>query len=233
MPGIFGIIGGSSPGERRPLVERMIKSAWHEPFYSSGLLADDQMNIACGWVCHRGSFSDCLPLWNETKDVCLIFAGQDFTDQSEVRALRARPHGFAEGNGSYLVHLYEEQGPKFIQTLNGWFSGVLLDLREEKVMLFNDRFGLSRLYFHESSDGLLFASEAKSLLAVNSTLRKLDLRSVAERVACGCVLQNRTLFSGISLLPSASCWTFSRRQPPVRQVYFRPEVWENQTPLRP
>src|SRR5947209_6886931 len=107
-----------------------------------------------------------MPVWNEKRDVCLVFSGEDFTDRSELEKLRARGHVFDLENASYLVHLYEEHGVKFLEKLNGGFCGVLADLREEKVLLFNDRYGLNRLYYHENDRGLFFASEAKALLKV-------------------------------------------------------------------
>ena len=110
----------------------------------------------------------------------------------------------ASEDASYLVCLYEEMGLGFLERLNGWFSGVLVDLRQQTVVVFNDRYGLNRVYYHEAPDGFYFSSEAKSLLKVLPGLRRLDCRGVAETVSCGCVLQNRTLFSGISLLPGGS-----------------------------
>ena len=50
--------------------------------------------------------------------------------------------------------------------------------------------------------------EAKAILAVRPELRRTDDRSLGEFVACGCVLENRTLFEDIHVLPSASAWTF-------------------------
>jgi asparagine synthase (glutamine-hydrolysing) len=129
------------------------------------------------------------------------------------------------------VHFYEDQGLGFIEKLNGWFSGILVDLREEKIVLFNDRYGLNRIYLHENETGLFFSSEAKSLLRVLPHLRQIDFTGLAQFCSCGCALQNRTLFSGISLLPGASRWTFSGAQPARKEVYFRKETWENQPPL--
>ena len=120
-------------------------------------------------------------------------------------------HEFGSGDASYLVHLYvaEEMGCEFLEKLNGWFSGVLLDLREQKFVLFNDRYGVNRLYFHESAHGFYFSSEAKALLKILPGTRQLNLRSLGEVLCCEAVLENRSLFSGISLLPGGSSWVFS------------------------
>ena len=88
MPGITGIIS-QAPVDARA-IDRMIACMVHAPFYTSGKYINKQTGISVGWVCHSGSFADGMPIWNGTKDICLIFSGEDFTDLSERQHLRAR-----------------------------------------------------------------------------------------------------------------------------------------------
>src|SRR4051794_8065558 len=178
MPGIAGIFSKNPKADRGDLLKPMLASMLHEPFYKSGSLIDRQLGVAVAWTTHPNSFTDCLPIWNEKKDICLILAGEDFSDPSEIDRLRAQGHSFEPGGASYLVHLYEEDEDGFFRKLNGWFSGVLLDLRERKAVLFNDRYALRRIYLHEDDQALYFASEAKALLKGLPRLRELDERGL-------------------------------------------------------
>ncbi len=231
MPGIVGIISKSPSKEYGPLVKSMAKCLKHEPFYVDGTYVNEELGLWSGWVCHEGEFGDCLPIWNERKDICLLFSGEDFADQADIDALKARGHELSSNNASYLVHLYEDAGYALLEMLNGWFSGVLLDLREQKLVLFNDRFGVNRIYYHEDSRRFYFSSEAKALLKILPGTRQVDIRSLGEVLSCEAVLQNRSLFSGISLLPPGSAWVFSRGEPVKKKTYFRPEAWESQPQL--
>ena len=226
MPGIAGIIGKA--GVEQAAVERMTRCMLHEPSYVSGTYANEDVGLCIGWVSHGGSFSDCMPLWNERRDVCLIFSGEDFMSAEDVRRCVGPGCDFAPGSARYLMALYEAMGPQFIEKLNGWFSGLLVDLRRKAVLLFNDRYGLGRLYYHQGQERLYFSSEAKSLLEVLPSLRRLDLRGVAETFACGSVLQDRTLFAGISLLPGGSRWSFASNGQISKERYFSPQTWERQ-----
>src|SRR5437773_3410106 len=209
----------------------MVKCLIHGSFYTDGTYINEKLGLWSGWACHEGSFADCLPIWNEKKDICLLFSGEDFADQTEIDALRTRGHEFGLDDASYLVHLYEEMGCEFLEKLNGWFSGVLLDLREQKFVLFNDRYGVNRLYFHEDAHGFYFVSEAKALLKILPETRQLNLRSLGEVLCCEAVLENRSLFSGISLLPGGSSWVFSRGEPVKKKRDFKQETWEGQPEL--
>jgi asparagine synthase (glutamine-hydrolysing) len=209
----------------------MLGAMSREPFDIVGEWTGDRLGVRVGWVCHGGAFADCLPIWNETKDVCVLFTGEHFGDPDDMHRLRTAGHRFEAEDASALVHLYEDAGPDFIERLNGWFAGVVVDLRTDTIILYNDRYGLNRVYVYEDPDGLLFASEAKALLRVLPNSRRLEPRALAEFVSCGCVLQNRTLFPGLLLLPPASRWTFRLGQPPRKQTYFHPHTWESQRPL--
>ena len=226
MPGIAGIISnGLNPGDRAEL-DSMIRCLLHEDFHKFGTFISEEAGLAVGWVTHPGSFSDCMPVWNEEKNVCLIFTGEDYRDRSGLDRLRTEGHQFSAQNASYLVHQYEDLGCKFLERVNGWFSGLICDFRENRAFLFNDRYGIGRICYHEHEGRFYFSSEAKSLLKVLPHLRSLDRRSLGEVFSCGSVLQNRTLFSGVSLLPGGSLWSFGKSQPVRKEAYFEPRSWE-------
>ena len=197
------------------------------------MLQEEALGLSAGWAVHEGSFADCMPVWNETHDVCLIFSGETHTDRQVIEGLRSRAHSFNSDDASYLVHWYEEAGLSFLEKLNGMFCGLLVDLRNKTVVLFNDRFGMNRIYWHENKRGLYFSSEAKSLLRVLPETRKFDLASLGEFVSGGCVPQNRTLFSGLKLLPGGSAWVFAPDGPVEKKSYFDPRIWESQPVLSP
>src|SRR5512137_1126086 len=104
MPGIVGIIGEGCSVENAAALQQLVKCMMHEPFYTSGTYINDELGLWVGWVSHAGSFADCMPVWNEANDVCLVFSGENFTDQSQVTHLQARGHRFEAENASYLVH---------------------------------------------------------------------------------------------------------------------------------
>lgn len=231
MPGVSGIIGNGAPDENNADLRRMIQSMAREDFYSGGTYVNERLGVRLGWVAHGGSFSDGMPVWNETRDIGLVFTGEDYTDPDEIRGLRARGHDCEPGSAGYIVHLYEEEGPCFADRLNGRFSGVVMDLRAGQIVLFNDRYGLNRICFYEDKGLFLFSSEAKAILQARPELRRIDPRGLGEMFACGCVLQNRTLFPGLSLLPGGSLWIFRPGDEPQKGAYFRPEDWEGQAPM--
>jgi asparagine synthase (glutamine-hydrolysing) len=233
MPGIAGIVSHSSYLDNKSAVERMIAAMVHEPFYRSGSVAVERLGAHAGWVAHEGSFSDCMPVWNETRDICLLFSGEHFPDGDTLPTLKRKGHVIGQDNATALVHLYEESPQDFLSKLNGYFVGAIFDIRKNTVTIFNDRYGLGRLYVHESKTGFYFASEAKSILKVRPELREISPQGLGEFFACGSVLQNRSLFPGVSVLPPGSVWTIAGDGTVRKEKYFDRNEWESQDPISP
>jgi asparagine synthase (glutamine-hydrolysing) len=169
---------------------------------------------------------------NESRRVVLGFSGNDFSEAAGMQHVGGRELRLRRDGARSVVQLYEED-LSFPACLNGRFHGLLTDLNRETAMLFNDRYGMHRLYYYEAADGLYFASEAKAILAVRPELRRADYQSLGEFVSCGAVLENRTLFNGIRVLPPGSAWIFRKGELVGRGTYFQPREWEEQETLDP
>ena len=216
--------------ECQRLVKAMVASMKHEPFYTAGTFCAPELGAYAGWVAHEASFAAKQSVFGEQKDTALILSGECYFDAEAAKEPGRNGDGTAKQGGARLVHLYEEQGENFIEKLNGLFSGLVIDSRRRKVFLFNDRYGMERIYWHETPDALYFASEAKALLGTLPELRRFDEEGVVQFLTFGCTVESRTLFRGVSLLPGGSLWAFENGNC-HKALYFRPAIWESQPVL--
>jgi asparagine synthase (glutamine-hydrolysing) len=232
MPGIVGLITKAPREHVEPQLERMLGAIRHDSSYRTGTWIDESLGVYLGWAVHANSFCEGMPVINERRDVVLVFSGEDYPDPGVVTSLRRQGHDVDSTPASYLVHLLETD-PAFPAGLNGRFQGLSIDTRVGRATLFNDRSGLHRVYYHDSEEAFYFAVEAKAILAVRPELRRLDSRGLGEYLSCGCVLDNRTLFAGISVLPPGSAWQFRNGALEERRTYWQPADWEAQERLEP
>jgi asparagine synthase (glutamine-hydrolysing) len=232
MPGIVGILTKVPREWAEHQLLRMVESIRHESFYSTGTWMAESLGVYVGWAARKNSFSDGMPVSNERGDAVLVFSGEEFPEPGTASALKTGGHALQTQGPSYLVHLYEED-PSFPAGLNGRFHGLVIDRTHRTSILFNDRYGMQRIYYYESPDAFYFAAEAKAILAVRPELRRLDSRGLGEFIACGCVLENRAIFQGLHVLPPASAWVFRDGRIERKGMYFQPQEWEGQAPLDP
>jgi asparagine synthase (glutamine-hydrolysing) len=232
MPGIVGLVTKQSREWAEPQLLRMVESLRHQSSYKTGTWINESLGIYVGWAARENSFSDGMPLRNERRDLVLIFSGEEFPEPGTALRLKERGHAVEAKGPSYLVHLSEED-PAFPGGLNGRFHGFLVDQARGAATLFVDRYGLHRIYYHESKEAFYFAAEAKAILAVRPETRRTNVRGLGEFISCGCVLGNRTLFDAIHVLPPASAWVCRNGSVVRKSQYFQPAEWENQDPLEP
>lgn len=230
MPGIVGII-------RRDLYEGidrdlslMAETMRHETYYVGNQYVNRDMGLYLGWLSHPRSLGECMPLISPDKRFVLIFVGENYPDHCDP--VSQGGNGILDANAQDLFRLYEESEDKFLQSLNGWFCGVAIDLALRKITLFNDRYGMSRVYLYEGKDEFVFASEAKALLRVRPSLRAIEPGALAQFLRSNCVMGNKSLFKGVSLLPAGSSWAFAGGVVPKKRCYFDFAEWEKQPKLK-
>lgn len=230
MPGVVGLITKHSPRQAHEQLSKMVSVLCHETFYTSGTWSDESLGVYIGWVARRESSSSAMPILDDGTSKVLVFSGEDFPTSETLDRLRQCGRSRDPENLSYLVHLAEGD-PTFPRTLNGWFHGALVDRQRGTVTIFNDRFGMHRLYYYKTADAFYFAAEAKAILAVRTEARSLDPQALAEFITCGFPLEGRTLFPGIRVLPGASNWRFRAGELEQAETYFNPSEWDRNEPL--
>ena len=117
------------------------------------------------------------------------------------------------------MHLYEEYGERFLEKLNGFFTILILDLNNQKLLIANDRYGLRPLYYAKVGDRIYFAPEVKAILQDRGFNKTINNDAVAEFFTFGHLLGNKTFFKGIDVFPPASIFTYQNREFEIKQYW--------------
>jgi asparagine synthase (glutamine-hydrolysing) len=233
MTGILGIISSEDPEACKAQLKSMVFSFDRESCYNLGTYSDENIGVYLGWCCHKGSSIDCMPIINEKSDLSLFLTGEVIPDRGEIDDLKKLGHKIQSPDNSYLIHQFEERGTLLFKNLNGLFSGVLINKKQQCCYVFNDRYGMKRLFIHKGKDGFYFASRAKALLSVLPETRDFDDQGLADFITCGCTIGNRTLYKNIEIFPAGSFWVFRKGLVAEKVNYFSREEWECQERLEP
>ena len=169
MCGICGVvqIGGEPRRVLAPgVLQRMANVMTHRGPNDSGAYVAD--GVALG--VRRLSIVDVAgghqPIANESDRVWAIQNGELYNHSAIRRDLESKGHRFrTRCDTEILPHLYEEVGPRLPEQLRGMFGLAVWDGVERRALVARDRLGIKPLYYAQSGDLLVFASELKSLLA--------------------------------------------------------------------
>ncbi len=146
------------------------------------------------------------PMPSEDERLWLTLNGEIYNHRELRAELLARGHRFRSTcDAEVVLHGYEEWGADVLRRLQGMFAFGLWDEREQELFLARDRFGIKPLYYFADGDRLLFASEAKALLAHPAVPREVDWSAVCDFLVYRYVPSPKCIWKGLSKLPPA-CW---------------------------
>jgi asparagine synthase (glutamine-hydrolysing) len=134
-----------------------------------------------------------------------VYNGEVYNFKELRKALIMRGHSFyTDTDTEVIVHLYEQEGIEGFERLNGMFAFALYDQRQKKLILSRDRIGIKPLYY-SLSNGVVFASEMKALLALKNGTYNLNLSGVARYLAHDYTPGPDTVVNGILKLMPGTC----------------------------
>lgn len=111
-----------------------------------------------------------------------------------------------------LLALYEKYRNDLVFKLKGAFNIIIWDGKEKKLTVINDRYGLRPIYYSQHNNGLYLASEVKAILTCNDVSKNVDDSAIASLFFFGFVMENKTYFESIKLLPPASLLVFKNNK---------------------
>lgn len=166
------------------------------------------------------------PLSNEDGTVHIIFNGEIYNYQELRRYLIAHGHVFkTQTDTETIVHLYEQLGEACVEKLRGMFAFAIWDDRSKSLFLARDRVGIKPLYYLQTPDSVVFASEIKAILADPETKAEVRTSMIDRFLTFDYLPGEETLFKNIYKLPPAHALTFRGGKSYKRQywdLHFEP-----------
>jgi len=132
----------------------------------------------------------------------VTFNGEIFNYVELRERLIGLGHEFRTNSDTEVVlHAFEQWGDDCVEQFNGQWALAIWDRQRRRLFLSRDRFGIRPLYYTHNAGRFLFASEIKSLLAVDGVERRLDREGLNQTLTYWTTLAPRTPFEDIRELP--------------------------------
>lgn len=174
----------SKDGGTTDVCEEFIRLTGHRPDLSEGTPSLS----ACIGVSRSDQIAS-----DEENNVILILHGELYDATGPAQAKLA-------------LDRYLATGADFVKDINGSFSIVILDKRQDVVLAFTDRLNSRRLFYSQYRGCFWISSSLK----LHPTSTDLDLTGLACYLANGAVFNNRTIFEGVSVLERGSIHRLER-----------------------
>lgn len=204
MCGIAGIVAlGGRPVPHR--LDSMNDQMTHRGPDDAGSFYGPSVGLAMRRLSIIGVGNGHQPLFNEDRQLSLVFNGELYNYQELKKGLLHRGHRFSSDSDAEVpLHLYEEEGLAMVEELEGMYAFALFDQTNSRLLIVRDRVGKKPLYWARTNDFLVFASEIKAIHATGLVPKALHVGSLGSYLECGYVVGGKTLFEGVHKLAAGS-----------------------------
>ena len=202
MCGIAGKVGfGRETVVSSALVRRMMDAIRHRGPDDDGIYVEPQAVLGHRRLSIIDLSSGKQPISNEDGTIWIVYNGEVYNFPELRNQLLAKGHLFkTHTDTEVIVHLYEEFGDECVKHLRGMFAFALWDARKKRLLLARDRVGIKPLYYAETNDSLLFASEIKALLVDSELPREVDPQAIDTFLTFNYLPGSNTLLRGVRKL---------------------------------
>ena len=151
------------------------------------------------------------PMSNEDGSIFIVFNGEIYNFLDLRDELIEKGHCFtSKTDTETIIHLYEEKGVECVHDLRGMFAFAIWDENKKRLLIARDRAGKKPLVYYHNDEGLLFASEIKSLLMDPSIKKDVDYNALHHFLTYQYTPSPLTSFAGIKKLPPAHILIYER-----------------------
>ncbi|HEY2544676.1 MAG TPA: asparagine synthase (glutamine-hydrolyzing) [Candidatus Acidoferrum sp.] len=237
MCGICGVAFASGSKEAESRVRAMAAAMRHRGPDEEGFLTGDPRAPGLALGMRRLSIIDLAggqqPVWNETRDVAVIYNGELYNYRELRERLAMLGHRFAtQSDTEILVHAWEEWGEESLTELRGMFAFALLDMRGRfatapLLFLARDPLGIKPLYYTQAAEGFAFASEVRALLASGLVPKQISQDALTSYLLFGSVSEPVSLVEGVFSLPPGHrmlLYVPERRRVPRARPWWDPQT---------
>ena len=223
MCGIYGILqldGQPAPVEA---LRRMGQTIVHRGPDDDGVYRDGPCAIGMRRLSVIDLAGGHQPISNADGTLWLVANGEIYNYRELRQHLGALGHRFkTDSDCETILHLYEEHGDDCVDHLNGMFGFALWDSRRSRLLVGRDRLGIKPIYVWNDGKRLIFASEAKAILAVPGVKAELDPAALQSYLALGYVPGPQAMFRGMRKLPPATLLSAERGRVQQRRYWRLP-----------
>lgn len=116
----------------------------------------------------------------------IVYNGELYNTE-EIRAeLITSGHSFSGHSDTEVVlHAYAQWAERSLQKMNGIYGIGIWEHKRQRLFLARDRIGVKPLFYTQVGNGLLFASEIKTILAHGARKAQLDQNGIAQLLLLG------------------------------------------------
>lgn len=213
---------------RRTDIEAMTKAIVHRGPDDEGYFIDGPL----GFGFRRLSIIDLSgghqPMADQEESVWVVFNGEIYNFRELKSELQSCGHIFRTNcDTEVIIHGYKQWGDEVLNRLNGMFGLAIWDVRQKRLVLARDPFGIKLIYYRIDGESLYFGSEIRPIRATMPGKTEIDTTSLNLFLRYRFTPSPHTIVNGVRKLAPGTKLTVRNGVCEVSRWYrFKPEPFK-------
>jgi len=138
------------------------------------------------------------PLVSHDQQYIIAFNGEIYNFLELREKLKKQGYPFkTHTDTEVILALYEKMGTDCLKEINGMFAFAIWDKAAQSLFIARDRIGKKPLYYYPKDNDVVFASELKAMLTLDTIPREICLDAMYDFFAYQYVPDPKTIFKNI------------------------------------
>ncbi len=186
-----------------------------EDFYEDYFVGLGHRRLSVIDISARGN----QPMQDESGRYVIVFNGEIYNYRELRKNLATKGYVFrSDSDTEVLLKLYMEEKEACLDKLNGFFSFVIYDNKDQVLFLARDRMGIKPLLFSMDEDRFIFGSEMKAMLAYGLK-KELNYEALLTYLQLNYIPYPQTIFKDVQKCPPGHYMFVSGGELSIKSYY--------------
>lgn len=218
MCGIVGYINKNKIDKN--ILKKMNDRIIHRGPDEEGYYIDEHIGLGHRRLSIIDLESGSQPIYNEDKTKVIIFNGEIYNFRELKKELLKEKHIFKTNSDTeVLIHGFEQWSYELPKKLRGMFAFAIWDINKKELFMARDQWGIKPLYYYQTKETFMFASEIKAFLDHPDFKKELNENILSAYLCFNSTPTEETFFKNVYRLEPGHQLIFKDDQLKIDRYY--------------
>lgn len=218
MCGIVGYINKNKIDKK--ILKKMNDRIIHRGPDEEGYYIDEHIGLGHRRLSIIDLESGSQPIYNEDKTKVIIFNGEIYNFRELKKELLKEKHIFKTNSDTeVLIHGFEQWSYELPKKLRGMFAFAIWDINKKELFMARDQWGIKPLYYYQTKETFMFASEIKAFLDHPDFKKELNENILSAYLCFNSTPTEETFFKNVYRLEPGHQLIFKDDQLKIDRYY--------------
>ena len=218
MCGITGFI--NKQDNKKEIIKKMADKIAHRGPDGEGYYIDEDIALAHRRLAIIDLSTGNQPMYNKDKSLVIVFNGEIYNYLEIKDELKKKGYSFDnKSDTEVIINGYQEWKEDVVNHLRGMYAFAIYDIKNKKLFMARDKWGIKPLYYCNFNNTFMFSSEIKAFLEHPDFIKELNTDILSAYLCFNSTPTTETFFKGVYRLEPGHYLTYQDGKVDIKKFF--------------